>query len=267
MRCSSASPSSHHRRTAGAGRWALRSTSTTCCARPPGWSGAAGWARAADGAWTLDRAAEQDDLADWDRAFGGMATLVAKHVRLLVPTAEKERPELLRLAASSIWRWARWPPGCRSSSPRRVSPSVRSSPTTSRRGATPGRSARRSAAGGPTSISSTTRPTPGLSPLPWPNVLLQRAGLPVSSRRAGARRRPLALARLVRQVPIRTGCPSWPPLAPCPNPAGDPGPRGVGGRLGPPLGPGGRRRRRPPPGSHAEGEDGDAPRRRRWREC
>jgi hypothetical protein len=56
------------------------------------------WARAADGGWTLDRAAERDDLAEWDRAFGGMATLAAKHVRLLVPAAEKERPELLRLA-------------------------------------------------------------------------------------------------------------------------------------------------------------------------
>ena len=57
------------------------------------------WARAADGAWTLDRAAERDDLAEWDRAFGGMAALGSKQVRLLVPAAEKERPELLRLAA------------------------------------------------------------------------------------------------------------------------------------------------------------------------
>jgi hypothetical protein len=57
------------------------------------------WARAADGGWTLDRAVERDDLAEWDRAFGGMAALAAKHVRLLVPAAEKERPELLRLAA------------------------------------------------------------------------------------------------------------------------------------------------------------------------
>jgi hypothetical protein len=56
------------------------------------------WARAADGAWTLDRAAERDDLAEWDRAFGGMATLGSKHVRLLVSAAEKERPDLLRLA-------------------------------------------------------------------------------------------------------------------------------------------------------------------------
>jgi hypothetical protein len=57
------------------------------------------WARAADGAWTLDRAAERDDLAEWDREFGGMATLGAKQVRLLVPAAEKERPELIHLAS------------------------------------------------------------------------------------------------------------------------------------------------------------------------
>ncbi|HTG35449.1 MAG TPA: hypothetical protein VLB76_21210 [Thermoanaerobaculia bacterium] len=56
------------------------------------------WARAADGGWTLDRAGERDDLAEWDRAFGGMATLGAEQVRLLVPAAEKERPELARLA-------------------------------------------------------------------------------------------------------------------------------------------------------------------------
>ena len=80
------------------------------------------WARAADGAWTLDRAAERDDLAEWDREFGGMATLGSKRVRLLVPAAEKERPSSSVWPLNWIWRWGRWPPGCRSSSPRRVSP-------------------------------------------------------------------------------------------------------------------------------------------------
>ena len=57
------------------------------------------WARAADGGWTLDRAAERDDLAEWDRELQGMAEIRGERVVLCVPPAEKGRPELSRLAA------------------------------------------------------------------------------------------------------------------------------------------------------------------------
>lgn len=56
------------------------------------------WARAANGGWTLDRAAERDDLAEWDRAFQGMTEIRGERVVLRVPSAEKSRPELSRLA-------------------------------------------------------------------------------------------------------------------------------------------------------------------------
>jgi hypothetical protein len=57
------------------------------------------WARAVDGGWTLDRAAERDDLAEWDRELQGMAEIRGERVLLRVPLAEKSRPELARLAA------------------------------------------------------------------------------------------------------------------------------------------------------------------------
>jgi len=57
------------------------------------------WARAAAGGWTVDRAAERDDLAEWDRAFQGMAEIRGERVVLRVPPAEKGRPELVRLTA------------------------------------------------------------------------------------------------------------------------------------------------------------------------
>jgi hypothetical protein len=56
------------------------------------------WVRAAAGGWTVDRAAERDDLAEWDRAFAGMAEIRGERVVLRVPAAEKSRPELVRLA-------------------------------------------------------------------------------------------------------------------------------------------------------------------------
>ncbi|MFL6258341.1 MAG: glycoside hydrolase family 113 [Thermoanaerobaculia bacterium] len=56
------------------------------------------WARAAEGGWSLDRAAERDDLAEWDRAFKRLAPLGGRHVLVLVPPAEHDRPELARLA-------------------------------------------------------------------------------------------------------------------------------------------------------------------------
>jgi hypothetical protein len=55
------------------------------------------WARA-EGGWTLDRAAERDDLAEWDRTLQGMAEIRGARVVLRVPPAEKDRPELSRLA-------------------------------------------------------------------------------------------------------------------------------------------------------------------------
>src|SRR3954469_21621666 len=51
------------------------------------------WARAADGGWTVDRAAERDDLAEWDRQLQGMAEIRGERVVLRVPPAEKSRPE------------------------------------------------------------------------------------------------------------------------------------------------------------------------------
>jgi len=63
------------------------------------------WARAADGGWTLDRATERDDFADWDRRFAEMAPIRGERVVLLVPPASsasssnRSRPELVRLAA------------------------------------------------------------------------------------------------------------------------------------------------------------------------
>ncbi|HET9209118.1 MAG TPA: hypothetical protein VFR03_01905 [Thermoanaerobaculia bacterium] len=57
------------------------------------------WARATDGGWTLDRAAERDDLAAWDRQLKGMTEIRGERVVLRVAPAEKSRPELSRLAA------------------------------------------------------------------------------------------------------------------------------------------------------------------------
>ncbi len=57
------------------------------------------WARAAEGGWTVDRAAERDGLAEWERAFKGMAEIRGERVVLRVFPAEKGRPELSRLAA------------------------------------------------------------------------------------------------------------------------------------------------------------------------
>jgi hypothetical protein len=57
------------------------------------------WARAAEGGWTLDRATERDDFADWDRRFAEMAPIRGERVVLLVPPGERSRPELVRLAA------------------------------------------------------------------------------------------------------------------------------------------------------------------------
>jgi glycosyl hydrolase family 113 len=57
------------------------------------------WARAAEGGWTVDRVAERDDLAEWNRAYQGMAEIRGERVVLRVPPAEKGRSELSRLAA------------------------------------------------------------------------------------------------------------------------------------------------------------------------
>jgi hypothetical protein len=56
------------------------------------------WAHAAEGGWTLDRAAERDDLAEWDRDLKGMTEIQGDRVVLRVPPAGKGRPELFRLA-------------------------------------------------------------------------------------------------------------------------------------------------------------------------
>lgn len=57
------------------------------------------WAKAADGGWTIDPAAERNDLAEWDRWFAGLVPLRGDRVTLLVPPGERNRPELARLAA------------------------------------------------------------------------------------------------------------------------------------------------------------------------
>jgi hypothetical protein len=57
------------------------------------------WAQGTDGGWTLDRATGRDDLAEWDRAFAGMAEIRTERVVLRVSPAGKGRPELVRLAA------------------------------------------------------------------------------------------------------------------------------------------------------------------------
>jgi hypothetical protein len=56
------------------------------------------WLKAAGG-WTIDRAADRDELADWSRTFAALSPLRGERVTLLVPQAERERPELVRLAA------------------------------------------------------------------------------------------------------------------------------------------------------------------------
>jgi hypothetical protein len=57
------------------------------------------WARSGDGGYTIDRASERDDLAEWDRSFASLIALKSGRVTLLVPPGEKNRPELSRLAA------------------------------------------------------------------------------------------------------------------------------------------------------------------------
>ncbi|HEV2855797.1 MAG TPA: hypothetical protein VHC97_23620 [Thermoanaerobaculia bacterium] len=60
------------------------------------------WAQTADGAWTIDSATERNDLAEWDRWFTGLAPIRGDRgdrVVLLVPSTERNRPELTRLAA------------------------------------------------------------------------------------------------------------------------------------------------------------------------
>lgn len=47
----------------------------------------------------IDSASEKDDLADWERWFGGLAPILTDRVVLLVRSSEKSRPELIRLAA------------------------------------------------------------------------------------------------------------------------------------------------------------------------
>src|SRR5215203_3957317 len=57
------------------------------------------WARASDNGWTLDRTAERDDFADWDRQFAGLTPIRGERVTLLVPPGERSRPEMVRLGA------------------------------------------------------------------------------------------------------------------------------------------------------------------------
>jgi hypothetical protein len=57
------------------------------------------WARSADGAWTVDRNADRDDLADWDRTFAALVPIRGERVTLLVAPGDRQRPELIRLAA------------------------------------------------------------------------------------------------------------------------------------------------------------------------
>ncbi len=156
------------------------------------------WARAADGAWTLDRAAERDDLAEWDRAFGGMATLGSKQVRLLVPAAEKERPELIRLATQLDLAVGEMAPRV----PVELSciPHHRGGRAGLRRAGAPHGGDRR---GGPRPAGrSPSRLQPGRSAGLPPRSGRRAARPRRASRQAAAgarpRRRPLALARLVR---------------------------------------------------------------------
>ncbi len=57
------------------------------------------WVRNADGGWTVDPSAERDDFAEWDRAFAAMVPIPGERVSLLVSPGDRQRPELIRLAA------------------------------------------------------------------------------------------------------------------------------------------------------------------------
>jgi hypothetical protein len=57
------------------------------------------WKQAAEGGWTIDPSTEKNDLAEWERWFSGLAPIRGERVVLLVPSREKSRPELVRLAA------------------------------------------------------------------------------------------------------------------------------------------------------------------------
>lgn len=56
------------------------------------------WVQGSAGAWTIDPATERNDLAEWDRWFAGLAPIRGDRVVLLVASAERNRPELVRLA-------------------------------------------------------------------------------------------------------------------------------------------------------------------------
>jgi hypothetical protein len=57
------------------------------------------WVQKADGGWTVDPSSERDDFAEWDRAFAAMVPIPGERVSLLVAPGDRQRPELIRLAA------------------------------------------------------------------------------------------------------------------------------------------------------------------------
>ncbi len=57
------------------------------------------WKPAGEGAWTVDRDSERDDLGEWDRSFAGLEPIRGERVTLLVSPGSQGRPELIRLAA------------------------------------------------------------------------------------------------------------------------------------------------------------------------
>lgn len=57
------------------------------------------WAKREDGSWGIDTAAERDDFAAREKAFASLAWIERERVILMVPPGEKERPELVLLAA------------------------------------------------------------------------------------------------------------------------------------------------------------------------
>lgn len=57
------------------------------------------WVPNGVGGWTVDPSAERDDFSEWDRAFGALVPIQGERVSLLVPPADRERPELVRLSA------------------------------------------------------------------------------------------------------------------------------------------------------------------------
>ncbi|HEV2845022.1 MAG TPA: hypothetical protein VG477_09270, partial [Thermoanaerobaculia bacterium] len=57
------------------------------------------WARNAEGGWAVDPASERDDFAEWERYFTALVPIPGQRVSLLVPPADRNRPELIRLAS------------------------------------------------------------------------------------------------------------------------------------------------------------------------